>query len=302
MIRFFKSNLLFCLMIYCGCVGFGQGKAQAGKLSGILFSSNTSDTWQLWRVNPDGRELRQLTFTSEDKYFPVASPDRNEIAYTDTRRNLRIIKADGASEEKIPLPAGIYAQPAWSPTGNEIAYVKYKVIPSDQGEIWLIRRQNSEWGEPQRITASPPMRLYPSFSPDGSKLAFAEFRRDRVLGVTEEICLINLSDRRIEKLTDDMADNFQPRWSPRGNQIAYTSNKSGNYDIWLMSVKDRTHRQLTRHPAYDGDPSWSPNGEEIAFVSTRSGNKEIWVISVIGDRLRQITNIKKTCKDPFWVK
>ena len=218
------------------------------------------------------------------------------------KRTIWIMNSDGSNRTKMPVPLGIYAQPAWAPGGDVIAFVKYKVTPSDESELWTIKRRKKEWTDLERISEFPPMRLYPAFSPDGTRLAYTEFRRDKVLDVVEEIGILYLAEGKFKPITKDNADSLEPVWSPDGKQLAYSSNKAGNYDIWVLSLKDRKHRQVTRNPAYDGDPTWSPRGNEIAFVSTRSGTKELWVVSVEGGRLRQLTRMGTTVKEPFWVK
>jgi len=153
-----------------------------------------------------------------------------------------------------------------------------------------------------RLTSYPPIRLYPSFSSDGSKLAYAECRRDRLLGIIEEIGVLAVEGKTFETITDDEADSFEPDWSPSGDHIAYTSDKSGNYDIWVINGKSKKKRRLTTDPAYDGEPTWSVDGSKIAFVSSRSGNKEIWIISATGNNPRQVTKMGTTCKDVVWVR
>jgi TolB protein len=268
----------------------------------ILFSSNYSGNWDLWAVQPDGQGLVQTTRTDEDELFPSVSPDGKKILYADSRRTLWTMDTNGADRAMIPLPPGIYAHPTWRFDGKKIAFVKYTVLPSDKGELWFIERHGGGWKEPERLSSYPPTRIYPSYSPDGLQLAYAEFRRDRILGVVEEIGIVNLKKGAYRLITGDLTDTYHPVWSPRGDKIAYVSNKAGNYDLWIFNLKDKTHHSLTRNQSFDGDPVWSPNGEEIAFVSARTGNREIWVISLLGDRLRQITDMKKTASNPFWVK
>jgi len=268
----------------------------------IYFASNHSGNWELWAIKPDGTDLRQLTRTPEDEHSPAVSPDGKQILFVDSRRMLWVMNGDGSNRVEIPLPKGIYAQPAWAPNGQEIAFVKYTVTPSDQSEIWTMKKQGEKWRDPERVSAYPPMRLYPSYSPDGLKLAYAEFKRDERSGAIEEIGILDLDKKNFRTITGDRVDSFKPVWSPSGEEIVYTSNRSGNYDIWVISLKDGKQRQLTRDPVYDGEPTWSPDGHEIAFISTRSGSKEIWIMSATGDHPRQLTRTGKGCKDPFWAR
>lgn len=141
--------------------GKGAGYGNSRVKGSIIFSSVASGNWDIWSVNPDGSELRQITDTKINEHSPAVSPDGREIVYVDTERSLWIINIDGSSRQEIPLPKSIYAQPAWAPDGNKIAFVKFMVIPSDSSEIWSIERKNGEWGEPERLSAHPPMRVYP---------------------------------------------------------------------------------------------------------------------------------------------
>jgi TolB protein len=268
----------------------------------IVFSSNASGKWDLWAVQPDGKNLRQVTRTDDDVLFPAISPDGRQVLFSDTKRQLQIMNIDGSGQQVLPLPNGIFTHPAWRPDGKEITFVSYTVLPSDQSELWCMERHAGGWKEPENISPYPPMRIFPSYSPDGKYLAYAEFRRDAILGVVEEIGILDLETNQFRLITQDQADSYQPVWSPGGDRIAYVSNKTGYYNIWVFDLSDNTHHPVTTDPSFDTDPAWSPNGEEIIFVSARTGNKEIWVISLISDQLRQITHIKKTCSHPFWVK
>ncbi len=273
------------------------------KSGDIVFSSNASGGWNLWSVRPDGADAKQLAKNKTGEHFPAISPDKTEILYVDSKRSLRCMKADGSDNKKVPLPKGIYGHPCWAPDGKKFAFVKYRVNPSDQSEIWTIKRENDGiWQQPERITQFPPMRIFPSFSPDGLKLAYAEFHRDKQRGAVEEIGILHLDTKKQIPVTTDGADSFHPVWSPSGDQIVYVSNKSGNYDLWVYSFKADSHKQLTWNVAYDGEPTWSPDGTEIAFVSTRSNTKELWIISSNGHHLRQVTRMEKVCKNPVWVK
>ncbi len=297
-----NMNLLTSVILVAAMVLYA-GQAAANGRGYILFSSVQSGNWELWTVNHDGANMKRLTTGGQDEHSPAVSPDGKEIVYVNQDRELWLMRIDGTGNDRVPVPDGIYAQPAWIPDGRGIVYVKYNVIPRDTSEMWMaLRDGNGDWMEPKRISSYPPMRLYPSFSPDGSKLAYSEFKRDEYQNVTEELGVLDLGTGKFEKITSEGADSYDPAWSPAGEQIAYTSNRGGNYDIWIMSVADGTHRQLTMDPSFDGEPAWSADGHEIAFVSARSGSRELWVISITGGQLRQLTKTGSAGKDPFWVK
>ncbi len=301
-----KVALLFAFSLLWSSWGLFSPKhviaVENGLNNSIIFASNISGRWNLWDIQPDGKGLRQITKTDEDELSPCVSPDGKQIVYADGKRRLHIIDSDGTNGKIIPLPPGIFAHPSWRPDGKALIFVKYTVLPSDQGELWRIKRHAGVWQEPERITAYPPMRIYPSYSPDGKLLTYAEFRRDKILGVIEEIGIADLEKKQYRLITNKQADSYHPVWSPLGDKIAYVSNAAGNYDIWIINIADGTCHPVTHDPSFDGDPAWSPDGKKIAFVSNRTGNREIWVISLLSDQLRQITTTRKTCSNPFWVK
>jgi TolB protein len=91
-----------------------------------------------------------------------------------------------------------------------------------------------------------------------------------------------------------------PVWSPDGSKIAFTSDKSGNIDIWVIDADGSNMRQVTRHPAWDDFPSWSSDGRKIAFQSDRAGTIDIWAIDIKTGRTEQITNFSSDEYLPDW--
>lgn len=290
---------LFCFTVFISTAFSGVA---IGLTNAIVFSSSASGKWDLWTIQPDGKNLKQMTQTEADILFPAISPDGKQVIFADSRRQLQIMSLNGSGQQILPLPNGIFTHPAWRPDGKEITFVSYTVLPSDQSELWRMERHAGGWKEPENISPYPPMRIFPAYSPDGRFLAYAEFRRDEVLGVIEEIGILNIETKQFQLITDDQADSYLPVWSPNGDRIAYVSNKTGSYNIWVFNLSDKTHRQITENPSFDTDPTWSPDGETIVFVSARTGNRELWAISSISGQLRQITHTNQTCSHPFWIK
>ena len=90
-------------------------------------------------------------------------------------------------------------------------------------------------------------------------------------------------------------------------QIAFSSNRTGNFEIYLMDANGDNQRRLTNYRHTDGSPSWSPDGRRIAFTSTRDGtfgirgpDFEICVMDVDGTNQRNLTNNLHQETDPTW--
>lgn len=82
--------------------------------------------------------------------------------------------------------------------------------------------------------------------------------------------------------------------------ISYTSNKSGNFDIYLMNTISENHRLLTNHPAHDRDPTWSPDGRFLAYASNRDGISKIYVMDVRTGEHRRLTQRHAKEWAPAW--
>ena len=82
--------------------------------------------------------------------------------------------------------------------------------------------------------------------------------------------------------------------------ISFTSDRSGNLDIYTIDTNGENLINLTSHAADDYSPTWSPDGRFIAYVSERDGNPEIYVLELNTKAQRRLTNHKATDLDPAW--
>jgi TolB protein len=82
------------------------------------------------------------------------------------------------------------------------------------------------------------------------------------------------------QMTDDPGSDIMSAWSPDGTQIAFSSDRSGSYDIWVMSSNGENQRQLTSDPGIEADASWSPDARAISYSSQAGiqGISDIWIL------------------------
>ena len=83
-------------------------------------------------------------------------------------------------------------------------------------------------------------------------------------------------------------------------QIAFTSFRDGNEEIYVMDADGSNLRNLTRNPALDSRPAWSPDGGQIAFMSDRDGNWEIYVMDADGGNPQRLTRHLAHDWSPSW--
>ncbi|HZT60235.1 MAG TPA: LamG-like jellyroll fold domain-containing protein [Pyrinomonadaceae bacterium] len=125
----------------------------------------------------------------------------------------------------------------------------------------------------------------PSFSPDGSRIAFQSVR-----GGNQDIYVINADGTGETRLTTDPnADGF-PSFSPDGSKIVFEANRDGNAEIYIMNADGTNQTRLTNDLATETEPSFSPDGSKIIFETNRDADSEIYVMNVDGTGQTNLTN------------
>lgn len=82
------------------------------------------------------------------------------------------------------------------------------------------------------------------------------------------------------RLTTQPAEDRSPAWSPDGELLLFTSQRTGNYEIYSMRADGSGIEQLTDHPAADESPAWAPGGDRIVFQSGRTDSPGLWILEL----------------------
>ncbi|MCK5785928.1 MAG: PD40 domain-containing protein [Candidatus Sabulitectum sp.] len=121
--------------------------------------------------------------------------------------------------------------------------------------------------------------LRPSYSPDTGNWILFQHRASSSDDWDIMIAHHDGSGQRI--IAENSAEDFQPTWGPNDQWVAFSSNRTGNYEIYLADVDNDTLIQLTDDPALDQYPAWNPNYEWIAFSSDRySGDWDLDIFAI----------------------
>ncbi len=148
----------------------------------------------------------------------------------------------------------------------------------------------------EKLTDNRADDQYPSWSPDGRRIAFHSYSG----GANAGIYMMNSDGSNIVRLSGDNAVDQYPTWSPDGRRIAFTSNRDGNRNIYSMRSDGTDVRRLTIDSANNSSPSWSPDGNRIAYHSDRDGDREIYVMNADGSGLVQMTDNDGVDWFPSW--
>lgn len=117
--------------------------------------------------------------------------------------------------------------------------------------------------------------MSPTWSPDGTKLAYVSYERKQ-----QQIYIQDVYTARRSILTSFKGINSAPVWSPDGRRMAMTLSKDGNTEIYVMDIASKAMRKVTSHRAIDTEPNWAPDGNSIIFTSERGGNPQLYSVDV----------------------
>lgn len=103
-----------------------------------------------------------------------------------------------------------------------------------------------------------------------------------------------------KRLTTDPGEDFEPRLNRNASYVVFTSNRTGNMEVYTMTSSGTQQVRRTNHPAVDRMPAFSADGTKIVFVSDRTGNPEIFVMNADGSNPRPLTNSPEVDVEPDW--
>jgi dipeptidyl aminopeptidase/acylaminoacyl peptidase len=146
----------------------------------------------------------------------------------------------------------------------------------------------------ERVTAATSLIAGdgPFWAPDGSRIYFGSS-----LGGIWALAPGGGAPQRVGR---DINANLV-RLAPRGDQLAFLSDKSGNPEIWLWSLAGGTERRLTNLGARINAFSWSPDGRQLAFSALQFGQFDLYTVEVATGRTTRVTTDERYETYPVWL-
>ncbi len=261
----------------------------------IAFLSQKNSGKEIYLIDFDGYNLRQLTNDHTVNLSPAWSPDGNWIVYTSyAARNPDLIMINTAGERRQTLNRlpGLNAAPAWSPDMQKIALV----LSRDQNsEIYTLNKDR----QLKRLTRHFNIDTSPTWSPDGKFIAFTS---DRSGTGSPQIYIMDSDEgdqSKVTRVSFGSTYNDNPAWSPNGDQIAYTSRVGRKFQIKLYDLNTHKSQVLTTGAGSYEQPSWSPDGRFIIYRNREKDSFNLFIQRVGSDETRQLT-FSGRAHSPAW--
>ena len=172
--------------------------------------------------------------------------------------------------QKLTGQSGIFA--------SRIAYI------TKSGKRYALQVADADGHSPQTVVSSNEPLISPSWSPDGTKLAYVSFEKKKPI-----IFVQSLTSGSREILANYKGNNSAPAWSPDGSKLAIVLTYGANSQIYTISSSGGNLKQITKSTAIDTEPAFSPDGTQIYFSSDRGGKPQIYKVSADGGAASRVT-------------
>ena len=184
--------------------------------------------------------------------------------------------------------------PTSSTARDTIVFARLGGDPENH-DIWTM---DGAGGHQRQLTSNSVADLEPTWSPDGSKIAWARWSDYPFNVGPADIWVMNADGTDQHPLTNLHDDINTPTWSPDGTRIAFTR----NYRIWVINADGTGLHPVSPEGSFDFDPDWSPDGRKIAFSSRGAGSTfDLFTMRPNGTARHQLTHTTRVSEyDAAW--
>lgn len=255
--------------------------------SKIFFVSNRTGNKEIWEMDYDGANQKQITHLGSISLSPRISPDGHRLAFAELGKRgwaIRMYSMDLNRLVSFPSGSGSDLSPAWAPDGNTLAFSSSR---SGDPEIWTCSASGFNL---RRITSYRGPDVSPVWNPKtGTQIAWISGRTN-----LPQLYMMDSDGTNVQRMTDG-GYATSPSWSPNGQFLAFSWDRHygpgapGGQDIYVMDIASHRWIQLTHDIGRNDFPSWSPDGRHIVFQNFQHGRRQLWTMLADGTGQHALT-------------
>jgi TolB protein len=255
----------------------------------IYFVSNRTGTKEIWSMDYDGQNQRQITHLGSISISPRIAPDNSRVAFSSLGRegwSIRMYSLELGRMVSFPggTAGGSNLSPAWTSDGTKIAFSSSR---SGDSAIWVA---DASGGNVHKVTSLSGPNVSPVWNPrTNAQIAFVGGRTSE-----PQIYTMNQDGSNIQRMTDS-GYAVSPSWHPNGGLLAFSWNRKygpgdpGGQDIYVFEIATMHWLQVTHESGNNDFPSWSPDGRHLVFQRKIGGRTQIWTMLADGTHQQQLT-------------
>jgi TolB protein len=267
--------------------------------SKIYFVSDRTGNKEIWSMDYDGSNQRQLTNYKTITGYPAVSADGKLFAFTTfpprAQPQIAIHSVETSKRMSFYNPvSSLVATPEFSPDGKKVYFAA-----TIDGWPQLCEA-DLNGGNMQRISHVRAIEVSPRINPKtGRDMLFISGRDGH-----QQMWHMNIDGSGMERLTPGNGDVANPAWHKDGQFVAFAwtaGYEPGDLNIFLMDIAKKEPIQLTHGNGRNENPWWAPDGLHIVFSIKRGGSTQIYTMLADGTNVQQLTTQGNNLQ-PIWAK
>ncbi len=239
----------------------------------LLMIGTRSNGKEMYWMDADGGNLRQITRDDSISIAPAWAPDGKRFVYTSFVGgfpDIYMVDLESGRRDRIAAYPGLNSSAAFSPDGRELALI----LSKDGNPELYVRNLRRD-----RLTRLTHTRYgneaSPSWSPDGRRIVYVSDTTG-----APHLYVVDRNGQGMRRLTRRGRDNVSPDWGPDG-RIIFSSRRGTHYQLVLLDPDTGEETVLTSDPVDHEDPSWAPDGRHLAFTRKSGGRSAIYMLDTL---------------------
>jgi len=216
---------------------------------------------------------------------------------SDGRVEVRFFLLDAVKQTQLAGYSYVVTPAQFRTTAHQIADIIYEKLTGDVGvfstRIAYITKQGAHYEllvadadgyNPQSIVSSNEPLLSPTWSPDGTRIAYVSLENKKPI-----IYVQSLATGKRQVLANFRGSNSAPAWAPDGNRLAVTLSRDGGSQLYLINADGSGVTRLMNSPGIDTEANFAPDGKSILFTSDRGGSPQIYRLTLGSGAVERMT-------------